>query len=104
MGKRTARARIPCLGGYEGRSWMSFQGEQAPFTLEISRQDQKVQITEPYTRTSPTQIQEPHAWTSATTVSITVSLQGRRPITRKGDRQQGELGRRGQRFVAPRRI
>ncbi|KAH6943502.1 hypothetical protein HPB50_022197 [Hyalomma asiaticum] len=59
-----------------------------PFTLEISPQDQKVQITEPYTRTSPTQIQEPHAWTSATTLSITVSLQGRRPVTRKGDRRQ----------------
>ncbi|KAH6929162.1 hypothetical protein HPB50_023961 [Hyalomma asiaticum] len=100
MGKKTARTRIPCFGGYEGRSWTPFPGEQAPFTLEISRQDQKVQMTEPYTRTCPTQTQEPHAWTSATTLS----LQGRRPVTRKGDRQQGELGRRGQRFVAPRRI
>ncbi|KAH6944517.1 hypothetical protein HPB50_003667 [Hyalomma asiaticum] len=75
------------IRGYEGRSWTPFPGEQVPFTLEISPQDQKVQITEPYTRTSPTQIQEPHAWTSATMVSITVSLQRRRPVTRQGDRQ-----------------
>ncbi|KAH6948033.1 hypothetical protein HPB50_022602 [Hyalomma asiaticum] len=102
MGKRTRRARIPSLGDYEGRIWTPFPGEQTPFTLEVSPQDQKVQITEAYTRTSPTQIQEAHAWTSATMVSVTVSLQGRRPVTSKGDRQQGELRRRGRRFVAPR--